>query len=110
VMAALMAVLLAGTLPAHAQQRLVVYTYDSFAAGPAQAIKDGFEAVHPGVEVVFLAPGSAGETLARLIAELNAGGTDADVLVGISDTQLPRAIDHGVFMPLDRALLPNLAK
>lgn len=95
---------------ARARQRLVVYTYDSFASGPAQAIKDGFEALYPDVEVVFLAPGSAGETLARVIAELNAGGTDADVLVGISDTQLPRAIDHGVFMKLDRSLLPNLAK
>jgi len=98
--------------PASAQgpQRLVVYTYDSFAAGPAQAIKDGFEALHPGVEVVFIAPGSAGEALARVIAELAAGGTDADVLVGISDTQLPRAIDRGVFLKLDRSLLPNLAK
>ena len=58
--------------------------------GPAQAIKEGFEALYPDVEVVFLAPGSAGETLARIIAELNAGGTDADVFIGISDTQLPR--------------------
>src|SRR5690606_26063680 len=53
---------------------------------------------------------SAGETLARIIAELHAGGSDADVFIGISDTQLPRAIDQGVFMKLDRALLPNLAK
>ncbi len=95
---------------AHAQQQLVVYTYDSFASGPAQAIKEGFEALYPGVEVVFLAPGSAGETLARLIAELDSGGTDADVFVGLSDTQLARAIDRGVFTKLDRSLLPNLAK
>lgn len=102
-------VFVSGTEANAAEQRLVVYTYDSFASGPAQAIKDGFEALYPDVEVVFLAPGSAGETLARLIAELTAGGTDADVFIGISDTQLPRAIDHGVFMPLDRSLLPNLA-
>lgn len=110
-LAALAGVVLAGSLGALAAgQQLVVYTYDSFASGPAQAIKEGFEAIYPDVEVVFLAPGSSGETLARIIAELNAGGTDADVFIGISDTQLPRAVDHGVFMQLDRALLPNLAK
>ncbi len=110
-LAALAGVVLAGSLGTLAAgQQLVVYTYDSFASGPAQAIKEGFEAIYPDVEVVFLAPGSSGETLARIIAELNAGGTDADVFIGISDTQLPRAVDHGVFMQLDRALLPNLAK
>ncbi|HEY8416465.1 MAG TPA: thiamine ABC transporter substrate-binding protein [Limnochordales bacterium] len=110
VLAGLMAALLAAGALAQGQQRLVVYTYDSFASGPAQAIKDGFEALHPGVEVVFVAPGSSGEALARVIAELNAGGSDADVLIGISDTQLSRAIDQGVFMKLDRSRLPNLAK
>ena len=104
------AALAGGPAAQAAEQRLVVYTYDSFAAGPAQAIKEGFEALYPDVEVVFLAPGSAGETLARIIAELHAGGSDADVFIGISDTQLPRAIDQGVFMKLDRSLLPNLAK
>ncbi|REJ33202.1 MAG: thiamine ABC transporter substrate-binding protein [Bacillota bacterium] len=104
------AALAGGQAAQAAEQRLVVYTYDSFAAGPAQAIKEGFEALHPDVEVVFLAPGDAGETLARVIAELHAGGSDADVLMGLGDTQLPRALDHGVFMPLDRSLLPNLAK
>lgn len=97
-------------MSAHAQQRLVVYTYDSFASGTAQAVKEGFEAMNPGVEVVFFAPGSAGETLARIISEMASGGTDADVFIGISDTQVPRALDRGVFMKLDRSLLPNLAK
>lgn len=92
-----------------ADNQLVVYTYDSFASGPAQAIKDGFEARYPDVEVVFVAPGSAGETLARLIGEMDAGGTDADVFIGISDTQLPRALARNLFLQLDRSLLPNLA-
>lgn len=92
-------------------QTLVVYTYDSFVSwGPAEAIESGFEAAHPGVDVVFVAPGSSGEVLARLIAELEAGGTDADVFVGISDTQLPRALERGVFEKLDPSLLPNLAR
>lgn len=98
-----------GDASAQARQRLVVYTYDSFAAGPAQAIKEGFEALYPDAEVVILAPGSAGETLSRLIAEMDAGATEADVFIGISDTQLPRALARGLFMPFDRSLLPNLA-
>src|SRR5690606_4299087 len=69
-----------------ADQRRVGYTYDPSAPGPAPAIKEGFAALYPDAEVVFLAPGSAGETLARIIAELHAGGSDADVFIGISDT------------------------
>jgi|GEM_PF-153693 len=90
--------------------QLVVYTYDSFVSwGPGEAIEAGFEAAHPGVDVVFVAPGSSGETLARLVSELETGGTTADVFVGISDTQLPRALARGIFIPLDRARLSNLA-
>lgn len=94
---------------AAAKQQLVVYTYDSFASGPAQKIKEGFETKNPDVEVVFVAPGSGGETLARLIAELDAGGSPADVFIGISDTQLPRALARNVFAKLDTTLLSNLA-
>lgn len=93
---------------AFAQQQLVVYTYDSFASGPAQAIKEGFETLNPDAEVIFVAPGSGGETLARLIGELDAGGSAADVFIGISDTQLPRALARNVFAQLDASLLPNL--
>lgn len=91
-----------------AKQQLVVYTYDSFASGPAQAIKEGFEALNPDADVVFVAPGSGGETLARLIGELDAGGSGADVFIGISDTQLPKALARNVFAKLDASLLPNL--
>ncbi len=91
-------------------QQLVVYTYDSFVSwGPAEAIESGFEALHPGVDVVFVAPGSSGDALARLVTEIETGGTTADVFVGISDTQLPRALGRNLFAPLDRDLLPNLA-
>ncbi len=31
------------------------------------------------------------------------------MFIGISDTQLPRALARGLFMPFDRSLLPNLA-
>lgn len=100
---------LSATLVASAQQ-LYVYTYDSFVSwGPAQDLEAGFEALHPGVDVVFVAPGDSGDALARLIAELESGGTDADVFLGIGDTQVPRALARGLFEPYDAALLPNLA-
>ncbi|HEX6970737.1 MAG TPA: thiamine ABC transporter substrate binding subunit [Limnochordia bacterium] len=93
---------------AMAAERLVVYSYDSFASwGPAKQIEQGFEASHD-VDVVFVAPGSSGEMLARLIAELDTGGTDADVFVGLSDTQLPEALQRNLFRRLDTSLIPNL--
>lgn len=96
------------TAHAHAARRLVVYTYDSLASGTAKIIEEGFERLHEDVDVVFVSPGSSGETLARLISEKEAGGTDADVVIGISDTQLPRALSHNLFMKLDHAQLTHL--
>lgn len=90
------------------KERLVVYTYDSFASGPAQAIEEGFEKLYPEIDVVFVAPGSSGETLARLISEVDTGGTDADVLIGISDTQLPKALARNLFEEFDPVKVPNL--
>lgn len=109
---ALLAVALVALLlpsAALAQEQLVVYTYDSFVSwGPAEAIESGFEALHPGVDVVFVAPGSSGDAIARLAIELETGGTDADVLLGISDTQLPGALRAGLFQPFDPQRLSNL--
>lgn len=104
---ALVALLLSGA--ALAQEQLVVYTYDSFVSwGPAEDIEAGFEALHPGVDVVFVAPGSSGDALARLAIELETGGTEADVFLGISDTQLPGALKAGLFQPYDPDRLANL--
>lgn len=93
-----------------ANKQLVVYTYDSFASsGPANHIVSEFKKTHPDVDVVFIAVGDAGEALARLVGELETGGTSADVFVGISDTQLPRALARNIFTPFDPKLVPNLA-
>lgn len=101
-------VLFPSWLAAAQSNQLVVYTYDSFASwGPAQAIEEGFEALYPDVDVVFVAPGSSGETMARLLSEIDTGGTDADVFIGISDTQLPRALARGLFEPIDYDALTN---
>ncbi|MGC9529632.1 MAG: thiamine ABC transporter substrate-binding protein [Candidatus Bipolaricaulaceae bacterium] len=89
---------------------LVVYTYDSFVSwGPAQAIERVFEAAHPGVDLVWVAPGDSSEMLARLIAEQQAGGTEADVFLGIADVELPRALARGALQTYDARLVPNLA-
>ncbi len=91
-------------------ERLVVYTYRSFVRyGPAAEIKRAFEAQFPGVELVWVAPAGASEMLGRLIAELEAGGTEADVFLGISSFDLVLALSRGVFQPYDPALIPNLA-
>lgn len=88
--------------------RLVVYTYDSFVSwGPAKQIEAGFEKQH-NVDVVFVAPASSGEMLARLISEMETGGTDADVFVGLSDTYLSRVHNRNVFLPVDATKVPNL--
>jgi len=89
---------------------LLVYTYDSFVSGgSARAIEEAFEAAHPGTDLVWVAPGDSSEMLARLIAEREAGGTEADVFLGIADVELPRALAQGVFEPYDPTLIPNLA-
>ena len=87
---------------------LVVYTYDSFVSwGPAAAIEEAFQARHPDVDLIWVAPGAAAETLARLEAELASGGTGADVLLGIGDPDLVRA--SRLLEPYDPGLVPNLA-
>lgn len=94
--------------PALARAKLVVYSYDSFASwGPAKHIEEGFEKQHD-VDLLFVAPSSSGETLARLIGELDAGGTDADVFVGLGDTQLPKALERKLFLRLDYDRIRNL--
>lgn len=89
---------------------LVVYTYDSFVAwGPAQAIEEAFEAAHPEVDLVWVAPGDALEVLSRMLAERETGGTPADVLLGFDAVTLPRVLAAQALESYDTALIPNLA-
>ena len=91
-------------------RQLVVYTYDSFVSwGPARAIEEKFEAMFPDVDLVWVAVGDSSEMLSRLIAELKLGVPTADVFLGLADVELPRALAHKVFQPLDPAQIPNLA-
>lgn len=91
-------------------EKFVVYTYRSFVRyGPAAAIERAFEDRFPGVNLVWVAPAGGAEMLSRLLAELATGRTDADVFLGISATDLPRALKEGAFQPYDPTLIPNLA-
>ncbi|NOX44551.1 MAG: thiamine ABC transporter substrate-binding protein [Caldiserica bacterium] len=104
---ALLAAVVAGAAALGAEE-LYVYTYDSFVSwGPAARIEEAFEAAHPGVDLIWVAPGGSSETLSRMIAEIEAGGTDADVFMGISDADLVRASAY--LEPYDPGLVPNIA-
>jgi len=103
-MVLMLAVGLSGTA-----DELVVYTYDSFVAwGPAQEIKEKFEETHPGTELVWIAPGDSSEMLSRLLGELELGLPTADVFLGAADVEVPRALDHEAFLPLEPQLITNL--
>lgn len=106
----LFAVLLAAVALFASAKELVVYTYDSFVSwGPALAIKDRFEAMFPGVQLMWVAVGDSSEMLSRLIAELRLGGSQADVFLGVGDVEFPRALAQGVFQPYDPQRIPHLA-
>lgn len=101
------AVALLGAMALGAEE-FYVYTYDSFVSwGPAAEIEEAFEAAHPGVDLIWIAPGGAAETLSRMIAEIEAGGTDADVFLGISDADLVRASPY--LEPYEPGHVPNIA-
>ena len=73
---------------------LVVMTHDSFAA--SETVISAFEEQY-GVEVAFLPSGDAGSTLNRAI--LSKGAPIADVLYGIDNTFLSRALEEDLFIP-----------
>lgn len=88
--------------------KLVVYVYESFVSwGPAKFIKTEFERRNPGVEVEFVATGPSRAMLARIVQEIQSGGTPADVFLGeIND--VPKAKQFGLFVPLTESDVPNL--
>jgi thiamine transport system substrate-binding protein len=102
--------LLAGTLllalplpgafgaPAAEEQELVIYAYDSFVAewGPAPKVIPIFEQKY-GVKVTVLSVGDAGQVLNRAILEKE--DPQADILVGIDNNLLARALEEEVLQP-----------
>jgi len=108
---ALAFVLAAATLPAapaaEPESSLVVYAYDSFVAewGPAVKVVPKFEAAQ-GVRVEVVSVGDAGQVLNRAILERAA--PRADILVGIDNNLLGRAIEAGVLEPYSSPQLPHV--
>jgi thiamine transport system substrate-binding protein len=94
----IMGVLLAGCTPALTPENLVVelrvMTHDSFAVS-ASIIKQ-FEEEN-GVTVSFIKSGDTGAMLNRAI--LTSASPEADVLYGIDNTYLSRALEEDLFVP-----------
>ena len=75
-------------------ERLVLIAYDSFT--PPEGAFDAFTAA-TGIDVEVAVGGDAGELVAK--AALTAGNPEGDVLWGVDNTLLSRALDAEVFDP-----------
>jgi thiamine transport system substrate-binding protein len=83
---------------AEKEAQLVIYAYDSFVAewGPAPVVIPKFEEKH-GVEVEVISVGDAGQVLNRAILEKE--NPQADIVLGIDNNMLSRALEEGVLQP-----------
>ena len=79
-----------------ATETLTVYTYDSFISGMAKQIGPVFEKMYD-CKVNFLSFGDAGNLLSRLVLEKS--HPKADVVIGLSQSQVPKALSEGIFQP-----------
>lgn len=79
---------------AAAPQSLIVMTHDSFAI--SESILSAFEEQY-GTQVTFLPSGDAGSTLNRAI--LSKDAPVADILYGVDNTFLSRALAENLFLP-----------
>ncbi len=87
-----------GALPAAAQDKLTIYTYDSFTSewGPGPAVEKAFEAeCNCAVDFVSVADGVA--LLNRL--KLEGASTKADIVLGLDTSLTAEARDSGLFAP-----------
>jgi thiamine transport system substrate-binding protein len=77
---------------------LTVYAYDSFVSewGPAGKVVPKFEKLH-GVEVDMISVGDAGQVLNRAILEKNR--PRADIILGIDNNLLAKAIEADILLP-----------
>ncbi|MCF6115742.1 MULTISPECIES: thiamine ABC transporter substrate binding subunit [Mesorhizobium] len=94
----LAATVLAGTGPASAQEKLTVYTYESFTAewGPGPAVKKAFEA-ECGCILEFVAVADGVALLNRV--RLEGAATKADIVLGLDTNLTAEAKATGLFSP-----------
>ena len=84
-------------------QTLTVMTHDSFSI--SEEVVDSFEQAN-NAEVVFLQSGDAGSVLNRAI--LTRDAPLADLLFGVDNTFLSRALEEDIFEPYDSPLLSEI--
>lgn len=82
---------------------LTVMTHDSFAVSES-VVKD-FETAN-NVKLVFIKSGDAGSALNRAI--LSKEAPQADILYGVDNTFLSRALDEGIYEPYNSPLLKDI--
>lgn len=88
---------------------LTVYAYDSFISdwGPGPQIVEGYEAL-TGTEVKMYSFGDAGQLLQRVISEKE--DPLSDVIIGIDNNLLSRALEAQLFEPYAPAALQHVDK
>ncbi len=91
------------TPTASGPRQLTIMTHASFAV--SEAVVKKFEAEH-NVKLVFLPGGDAGEVLNKAI--LTREAPLADVLYGVDNTFLSRALQAGIFEPYDSPALADI--
>ncbi|TKT75399.1 thiamine ABC transporter substrate binding subunit [Aquamicrobium sp. LC103] len=97
-------------LPAAAQDKLTVYTYDSFTAewGPGPVVEKAFEA-ECGCDLEFVSVADGVALLNRL--KLEGSGTNADIVLGLDTNLIHEARESGLFAPhgisLDNVEVPG---
>lgn len=93
-------------LPAAAQEKLTVYTYESFTAewGPGPQVEKAFEA-ECGCDVEFVSVADGVALLNRV--RLEGASTKADIVLGLDTNLTAEAKETGLFVPstIDRAAI-----
>jgi thiamine transport system substrate-binding protein len=88
---------------------LVIWTYDSFMSewGPAAQIAEAFQKTY-GVRLRFVSKGDGGALLSALMDGVKQ--PNADVVVGLDNRQLEKALQGGLFLPLSLKNLTDVQK
>jgi len=95
--------------PEGAEERVVVYAYDSFASewGPGPEISRRFEEEY-GISVELKSIGDAGQVLQKAVLEKE--DPEADILFGIDNNLITRAKKEGVLQPYSSPHLEKVPK
>ena len=88
---------------------LIVWTYDSFISewGPAPLIARAFQE-EAGIKLRFVSKGDGGALLAALFDPINK--PSADIIIGLDDKQLDKALKSGLFIPLSLKNISEIQK